>query len=59
MADYSERNLKKNSALLGIYKVVSMILSMLYVPVVLNYLGTGLYGIWATVLERHILGQLL
>lgn len=51
MADYSERNLKKNSALLGIYKVVSMILSMLYVPVVLNYLGTGLYGIWATVLN--------
>lgn len=51
MADYSEKNLKKNSVLLGIYKVVSMVLSMLYVPVVLGYLGTGLYGIWATVLN--------
>lgn len=28
-----------------------MVLSMLYVPIVLDYLGTGLYGIWATVLN--------
>lgn len=51
MADYSERNLKKNSMLLAVYKAVSMVLSMLYVPIVLDYLGTGLYGIWATVLN--------
>lgn len=51
MANYSERNLKKNSMLLTVYKAVSMILSMLYVPVILSYLGTGLYGIWATVLN--------
>ncbi len=51
MANYSEKNLKKNSMLLAVYKAVSMVLSMLYVPVILGYLGTGLYGIWATVLN--------
>lgn len=51
MANYSEKNLKKNSILLAVYKAVSMVLSMLYVPVILAYLGTGLYGIWATVLN--------
>lgn len=51
MADYSEKNLKKNSVLLAVYKAVSMVLSMLYVPVILGYLGTGLYGIWATILN--------
>lgn len=36
MADYSEKNLKKNSVLLAVYKAVSMVLSMLYVPVILG-----------------------
>lgn len=51
MEDYSSNNLKKNSRLLALYKVISMLLSLVYAPVVLGYLGTGLYGIWATVLN--------
>lgn len=51
MADYSSRNIKKNSRLLALYKVISMVLSLVYAPIVLGYLGTGLYGIWATVLN--------
>lgn len=51
MADYSNRNIKKNSRLLALYKVISMVLSLVYAPIVLAYLGTGLYGIWATVLN--------
>lgn len=51
MADYSAKNLKRNSTLLAVYKAVSMVLSLIYAPVVLGYLGTGLYGIWATVLN--------
>lgn len=51
MPDYSESNLKRNGRLLAVYRVVSMLLSLAYVPVVLGYLGTGLYGIWSTVLN--------
>lgn len=51
MADYSSRNIKMNSRLLALYKVISMVLSLVYAPIVLGYLGTGLYGIWATVLN--------
>ncbi len=51
MADYSAKNIRKNSGLLAVYKAVSMVLSLVYAPVVLGYLGTGLYGIWATVLN--------
>lgn len=51
MADFSQSNIKKNSILLAFYKIVSMLLSMLYVPIILDYLGAGLYGIWATILN--------
>ena len=51
MTDYSSSNIKKNSRLLALYKVISMVLSLVYAPAVLGYLGTGLYGIWATVLN--------
>lgn len=51
MSNYSFSNISKNSALLLVYRCVSMVISLLYVPVVLGYLGTGLYGIWATVLS--------
>lgn len=51
MPDYSERNLKRNSTMLAVYKAVSMVLSIVYVPVVLGCLGNELYGIWATVLN--------
>lgn len=49
--DTSDRNIDKNVALGLLYKPVSMILSYLYVPVVLNYLGDEKYGVWATVLS--------
>lgn len=49
--DTSEKNINKNIALGLIYKPVSMILSYLYIPVVLAYLGDEKYGVWATVLS--------
>lgn len=49
--DISERNLKKNAALGLVYKPISMILSYIYVPIVLNYLGEEKFGIWATILS--------
>lgn len=49
--DTSEKNINKNIALGLIYKPVSMILSYLYIPVVLTYLGDEKYGVWATVLS--------
>lgn len=51
MPDYSARNIKRNSTLLLIYKVASIILSFLYVPIVLRYLGVELYGVWAVILN--------
>lgn len=49
--DTSEKNINKNIVLGLIYKPVSMILSYLYIPVVLAYLGDEKYGVWATVLS--------
>lgn len=34
-----------------VYKGISMALSLLYVPVVLNYLGDYKYGVWASILS--------
>lgn len=51
MPNYSFKNMTKSSLLLLIYKCTSMVISLLYVPIVLGYLGNGLYGIWATVLS--------
>lgn len=42
--------LKRNVILSMICKPVSMLLSYLYVPMVLNYLGIEKYGIWSTIL---------
>lgn len=39
-----------NMALSGICKPISMIVSYIYVPIVLNYLGVEKYGVWATIL---------
>lgn len=33
------------------YKCISMVLSLVYVPVVLNYLGDYKYGVWASILS--------
>lgn len=40
----------KNMAISTICKPISMIVSYLYVPIVLNYLGVEKYGVWATIL---------
>lgn len=37
-------------ALSGICKPASMIMGYIYVPIVLNYLGTEKYGVWSTLL---------
>lgn len=42
--------LRKNMAISGICKPISIIVSYLYVPVVLNYLGIEKYGIWSVIL---------
>ena len=34
-----------------VYKGVSMVLSLVYVPIVLNYLGDYKYGVWASILN--------
>ena len=40
----------QNMALSGLCKPVSMIVSYIYVPIVLKYLGVEKYGVWATIL---------
>lgn len=42
--------LAQNMAISTICKPVSMIISFIYVPIVLNYLGVEKYGVWATIL---------
>lgn len=49
--DTSEKNINRNIVLGLIYKPLSMILSYIYIPVVLSYLGDEKYGVWATVLS--------
>ena len=49
--DTSEKNINRNIVLGLVYKPISMILSYLYIPVVLAYLGDEKYGVWATVLS--------
>ena len=51
MIDTSKRNLRFNSIMGLVYKPLSMLISFVYVPIVLNYLGEEDYGIWATVLR--------
>lgn len=49
--DTSEKNINKNIVLGLVYKPLSMLLSYLYIPVALAYLGDEKYGVWATVLS--------
>ena len=46
----SERSTKakKNIALLAIYKGISIAISLIMVPLTLNYVDSGTYGIWLT-----------
>lgn len=43
-------SIAKNMAISTICKPISMIISYLYVPIVLDYLGVEKYGVWATIL---------
>lgn len=43
-------SLKWNSIVSGVCKPLSMIVSYIYVPIVLNYLGVEKYGVWSTIL---------
>lgn len=45
-----ERSLESNMVVSAICKIISLIISYLYVPIVLNYLGVEKYGIWSTIL---------
>lgn len=49
--DTSNKNLTFNTIMGLLYKPLSMIISFIYVPIALNYLGTAKYGMWATVLS--------
>ena len=44
-------NLKKSVILSGIYKPLGLVLSLIYTPVLLNYLGDESYGVWSTILS--------
>ena len=46
----TSNSLFKHMALSGLCKPVSMIISYIYVPFVLNYLGIEKYGVWSTLL---------
>ena len=49
--DLSEKQVKKNMIFGTVYKGLSMIISYIYVPVVLFYLGEVKYGVWTTILN--------
>lgn len=44
-------NMKKSMTLNILCKPISMVLSILYTPLLLNYLGSEKYGVWATMLS--------
>ena len=44
-------NLGRSMSRAMVYKGVSMVLSLVYVPIVLNYLGDYKYGVWASILS--------
>ncbi len=46
----SKSSIVSNMALSAICKPLSMIISYIYVPIVLNYLGVEKYGVWSTIL---------
>lgn len=47
----NRNSIKANMVLSGITKPLSMIVSFIYVPIVLNYLGVEKFGIWSTILS--------
>lgn len=55
MLDISEKSVRKNMILSTVYRALSMVISYLYVPVVLAYLGEVKYGVWTTILNVFVL----
>lgn len=49
--DLKNNKLKRSMILNTLCKPVSMLISLLYTPLLLNYLGEESYGIWATILS--------
>lgn len=47
----NDKTLKKDISILMLLKPLSMILSYIYVPIVLGYLGEEKYGVWVTLLS--------
>lgn len=48
---FSDKNaIQANMAFSGICKPASMVISYIYVPIALNYLGVERYGVWSTIL---------
>jgi len=47
----NENQLIKSMSLNALYKPIGMVISLLYTPLLLNYLGDEKYGVWATVLS--------
>lgn len=45
----NDKNLSKNIGLNVILKPITMLLSFIYVPLIMGYLGEERYGIWATI----------
>lgn len=43
--------LKKNMAISVLYKPVGMMISLIYTPILLHYLGDEAYGVWGTILS--------
>ena len=43
--------MKSSMVQAALFKGISIILSLVYVPIVLNYLGDYKYGVWASVLS--------
>lgn len=44
-------NMKSSMVQAALFKGISIVLSLVYVPIVLNYLGDYKYGVWASVLS--------
>jgi O-antigen/teichoic acid export membrane protein len=51
MISKDKNYLKTNMILSGISKPLSIIVSFIYVPIALNYLGVEKFGIWSTILS--------
>ena len=47
---YTEKTIASNMIISAVCKPASMLISYIYVPIVLNYLGVEKYGIWSTLL---------